>query len=63
MADRSLWELSSLTMDQTRALGSENAESKPLDHQGSPLFSLIVSLPFSMLFFFLKLCMTLFANY
>ena len=33
---RSLWDLSSLTRDWTRALISENVESQPLDCQGIP---------------------------
>ena len=33
---RSMWDLSSLTRDQTRAPCIGSAESSPLDHQGSP---------------------------
>ena len=31
-----LWDPSSLTRDQTQALGSESTESYPLDHRGIP---------------------------
>ena len=37
----SWWDLSSLTRDGTRALGSESAESQPLDCQGIPTASLL----------------------
>ena len=33
---RGMWGLSSLTRDRTRGPCSENMESQPLDHQGSP---------------------------
>ena len=36
---RSLWDLNSPSRDRTRALGSETAESSPLDHQGIPILS------------------------
>ena len=31
-----LWDLSSLTRDQTWAIGSESMDLLPLDHQGTP---------------------------
>ena len=34
---RGLWDFSSLTRNRTQALGSESAESSPLDCQGIPL--------------------------
>ena len=35
---QSMWDLSSLTRDQTHILCTESLESQPLDCQGSPLF-------------------------
>ena len=33
-----LWDLSSLTRDQTHAPSSESSELQPVDHQGIPQF-------------------------
>ena len=33
-----LWDLSSPTRDQTRALSNESSEPQPVDHQGIPQF-------------------------